>query len=322
MPASADEAELLELIHRNRIAVWMQDYELYQSCFVHAPYATRWNASRRTGIFVRESWDEISDRLRIMFATEPQMKIPANAYETTVENLVLRVDGDIAWARFNQRYPGIPSRVHNRAYSREIRIFERHDGRWKIAFLGYLDDEPGPDDRVFIELDPTGRIIWQGQAAARIVADDRDFTVRGGHLHLRDTAADRRLQAAIRWAAERDKSFLPGRGAVPIVLEGGQGVPAKVWWVIADGDKIWFSLGDPRLNDARLAAASAIYGLSPAQQKVAGLIVEGLSLGEIGDRLGISITTTRTHLTRVFDKTGVRTQPALVRVLLSTAAPV
>jgi DNA-binding CsgD family transcriptional regulator len=322
MPASADEAELLELIHRNRIAVWMQDYELYQSCFVHAPYATRWNASRRTGIFVRESWDEISDRLRIMFATEPQMKIPANAYETTVENLVLRVDGDIAWARFNQRYPGIPSRVHNRAYSREIRIFERHDGRWKIAFLGYLDDEPGPDDRVFIELDPTGRIIWQGQAAAGIVADDRDFTVRGGHLHLRDTAADRRLQAAIRWAAERDKSFLPGRGAVPIVLEGGQGVPAKVWWVIADGDKIWFSLGDPRLNDARLAAASAIYGLSPAQQKVAGLIVEGLSLGEIGDRLGISITTTRTHLTRVFDKTGVRTQPALVRVLLSTAAPV
>jgi DNA-binding CsgD family transcriptional regulator len=322
MPASADEAELLELIHRNRIAVWMQDYELYQSCFVHAPYATRWNASRRTGIFVRESWDEISDRLRIMFATEPQMKIPANAYETTVENLVLRVDGNIAWARFNQRYPGIPSRVHNRAYSREIRIFERHDGRWKIAFLGYLDDEPGPDDRVFIELDPTGRIIWQGQAAARIVADDRDFTVRGGHLQFRDTAADRRLQAAIRWAAERDKSFLPGRGAVPIVLEGGQGVPAKVWWVIADGDKIWFSLGDPRLNDARLAAASAIYGLSPAQQKVAGLIVEGLSLGEIGDRLGISITTTRTHLTRVFDKTGVRTQPALVRVLLSTAAPV
>ena len=87
MAASTDEAELHELINRTRIAIWTQDYELYQSCFVHAPYATRWNASRRTGIFVRESWDEISDRVRTMFASEPHMKIPANAYDTTIENL-------------------------------------------------------------------------------------------------------------------------------------------------------------------------------------------------------------------------------------------
>lgn len=322
MGAPTDEAELLELIRRNRIAIWTQDYELYASCFVHAPYATRWHASRRTGIFVRESWDEISERVQTMFATEPHMKIPANGYDTTVENLVLRIDGNLAWARFNQRYPGIPSRIHNRAYTREVRIFERHAGQWKIAFLGYLDDEPGPDDHVFIQLDPAGRIVWQSQAAAAVIAADGDLTIRSGHLHIRDTNADRRLQAAIRWAAERDKTFLPARGALPIVLEGGHGIPAKVWWVIADGDKIWFSLGDPQLNDTRLAAAAAIFGLSPAQQRVAGLIVEGLSLGEIGERLGISITTARTHLNRVFDKTGVRTQPALVRVLLSTAAPV
>lgn len=322
MATSTDEAELLELIHRNRIAAWTQDYDLYQSCFVHAPYATRWNASRRTGIFVRESWDEISERVRLMFSTEPHLKIPANGYDATVENLVLRIDGDIAWARYNQRYPGIPSRVHNRAYSREIRIFERHDGQWKIAFLGYLDDEPGPDDRIFIQLDSSGRVVWQGQAAAAILAADGDLAIRSGHLRIRDAAVDRRLQAAIRWAGEHDKTFLPSRGAVPIVLSGGQGIAAKVWWVIADGDKIWFSLGDPRLNDTRLAAAAAIYGLSPAQQKVARLIVDGLSLGEIGEQLGVSLATARTHLSRVFDKTGVRTQPALVRVLLSTAAPV
>ena len=226
MATSTDEAELLELIHRNRIAAWTQDYDLYQSCFVHAPYATRWNASRRTGIFVRESWDEISERVRLMFSTEPHLKIPANGYDATVENLVLRIDGDIAWARYNQRYPGIPSRVHNRAYSREIRIFERHDGQWKIAFLGYLDDEPGPDDRIFIQLDSTGRVVWQGQAAAAILAADGDLTIRSGHLRIRDTAVDRRLQAAIRWAAERDKTFLPSRGAVPIVLAGGLRLPA------------------------------------------------------------------------------------------------
>lgn len=321
MDVSADEAELRGLIDRNRIAVWTQDYELYQSCFVHAPYTTRWNASRRTGIFVRQSWDEISERVRTMFATEPHLRIPANAYETVVENLVLRIDRDMAWARFNQRYPGIPSSIHNRAYTRELRVFERHDGRWKIAFLGYLDEEPGREDGVFIQLDGAGTVLWQSTAAAATLAED-NLVVRSGRLAIRDHRADQRLQAAIRWAAGRNKSFMPARGALPVVLEGGHGVPAKVWWVIADGDNIWFSLGDPRFNDTRLAAAAAVYGLSPAQQQVAGLIVDGLSLVEIGERLGVSVTTARTHLNRIFDKTGVRTQPALVRALLSTAAPV
>ena len=36
--------------------------------------------------------------------------------------------------------------------------------------------------------------------------------------------------------------------------------------------------------------------------------------------MGTTESTARTHLNRVFDKTGVRTQPALVRVLLSAPA--
>ena len=94
---------------------------------------------------------------------------------------------------------------------------------------------------------------------------------------------------------------------------------AHLCLVIADGDKIWFSLGDPDLNDTRLAAAAAVYGLSPAQHQVARLIVEGLSLGEIGERLGVSMTTARTHLNRVFDKTGVSRQADLVKLMMRLA---
>ena len=35
---------------------------------VHAPYATRWNASRHAGIFVRQGWDELADRVRTSMA--------------------------------------------------------------------------------------------------------------------------------------------------------------------------------------------------------------------------------------------------------------
>ena len=54
---------------------------------------------------------------------------------------------------------------------------------------------------------------------------------------------------------------------------------------------------------------------------MAGHVADGLSLTQVADRMGITANTARTHLKRVFDKVGVRTQPALVRVLLSAAAP-
>ena len=43
---------------------------------------------------------------------------------------------------------------------------------------------------------------------------------------------------------------------------------------------------------------------------------------ERATEMKITPNTARTHLNRVFEKTGVRTQTALVRVLLSTAAPI
>src|SRR5262245_58739978 len=39
------------------------------------------------------------------------------------------------------------------------------------------------------------------------------------------------------------------------------------------------------------------------------------------DHLGVSVTTARTQLQRMFEKTGARSQPALVRALLSFPSP-
>lgn len=51
-------------------------------------------------------------------------------------------------------------------------------------------------------------------------------------------------------------------------------------------------------------------------------MAEGLTLGQIAERMSISESTARTHLDRVFEKTGVRAKPALVRVLLSIVSPI
>jgi DNA-binding CsgD family transcriptional regulator len=49
-----------------------------------------------------------------------------------------------------------------------------------------------------------------------------------------------------------------------------------------------------------------LYGLTPAENRVFELIVAQRSTEEIARELGIAISTVRSHLQRVFDKTGRR----------------
>ncbi|HWA17463.1 MAG TPA: helix-turn-helix transcriptional regulator [Devosia sp.] len=331
-----DEEEIRAVIDRNRIAVWTRDYDAYQRCFVHAPYTARWNASPVSGIHVRQGWDEISGRVQQMFATyrsEDDRRIGhANAYETEIFDLSIRVSGDMAWATFRQKYPNTPSPSSNlptrpwhhagTSPSHEVRFLERHNGEWRIAFLGFLDADAAQSASALLRLDADGVVEWQNEAAAGLLAQEDDLVLRNGRLRVRDARTDARLRAAIKWAAALSAPMVPGRGSLPIVMQAGEGLPSRVWWIIAESGRIYFSLGTPGQDEQRLEAASIVYELSPAQKEVAGHIIAGRTMAEIAEAMGITVNTVRTHLDRVFDKTGVRTQAALVRVLLSAAAPV
>ncbi len=73
-----------------------------------------------------------------------------------------------------------------------------------------------------------------------------------------------------------------------------------------------------RPPDASLLALAALqrqFSLTSAETRLALLVGEGLDPGEIANRLAVSITTVRTHLRRVFDKTGTKRQAELVRII-------
>jgi DNA-binding CsgD family transcriptional regulator len=333
---SKDEAAILALIHANRIAVWTQNYEEYQKCFVHADYTTRWNASHVTGILVREGWDEISSKVRQLFSdylidADPEFG-RSQAYDTEVLDLKIRVSGDMAWATFRQNYPAAsppsgtaPARAWHRAGSspsHEVRVFERHSGQWRIAFLGFLDADSPLSASAVLRLSAEGLIEWQSASAAELLLQDDDLIVRNGRLRVRDARTDGRLQAAIKWAAALSAPLIPGRGSLPLVMQAGEGIPAKVWWIIAEGGKVYFSMSNTAQDEHRLEAAAIVYGLSPLQKRVAAQVVAGRQLSEIAVALNVTSNTARTHLDRIFDKVGVRSQAALVRALLSAASPV
>jgi DNA-binding CsgD family transcriptional regulator len=63
------------------------------------------------------------------------------------------------------------------------------------------------------------------------------------------------------------------------------------------------------------------YAITPAESRVMMLIVQGMTIAETAEALGISLPTAKTHLARLFDKTGTTRQADLVRLAMSALAP-
>jgi len=66
------------------------------------------------------------------------------------------------------------------------------------------------------------------------------------------------------------------------------------------------------------AALMCLYGLSRAEAKVGSLFGQGKTVRDVSEELRISVNTVKTHLKRVFEKTGTRRQAELVRLVLSS----
>ncbi|WP_342241454.1 helix-turn-helix transcriptional regulator [Inquilinus sp. OTU3971] len=81
-------------------------------------------------------------------------------------------------------------------------------------------------------------------------------------------------------------------------------------------------VSDPDRIDAPAAAVvRELFGLTAAEAEVAVEIGRGEGLQSVADRLSIAVTTARTHLAHIFDKTGTSRQAELVRLLLGCQQP-
>jgi DNA-binding CsgD family transcriptional regulator len=68
-------------------------------------------------------------------------------------------------------------------------------------------------------------------------------------------------------------------------------------------------------NAVPFISHSDVYHLTQRECEVALLLADGLTVDDIAARLAFGRGTVRTHLTRLFDKTGARSQPALVALV-------
>jgi DNA-binding NarL/FixJ family response regulator len=177
------------------------------------------------------------------------------------------------------------------------------DGAAAVALV----DELAPDvvlmDLRMPELDgvqATRQIT--GRSAARVVvlttyADDESVfpALRAGAAgYLTKDASAEEIEAAIR-AVHRGQTWLDPVVQARLVSALGDGVPGEP--------------GEP--------ARPLPGNLTPREVEVLTLIGEGLSNREIGERLVLGQATVKTHVNRIFAKTGVQSRAQAVRYAIS-----
>jgi hypothetical protein len=132
-----DKAAILDVIERQSTAFWAKDFPQWADTWVQAPHIRRLGWSEAGGVSSVEGWESIGGRMEKSMADNPQPNLtPARLVR---EHLNFRIYGDVAWVTFEQHgvSTGEP-RFDMPGLSYETRILERHNGKWKIVYLGYL----------------------------------------------------------------------------------------------------------------------------------------------------------------------------------------
>jgi DNA-binding CsgD family transcriptional regulator len=141
-------------------------------------------------------------------------------------------------------------------------------------------------------------------------------------------AAAKELRNAIKLAAQ-DESAL-GKTGLAIRLSEPDEAPVFAHVLPLTGGELRAGLepeavaavfiGTDQNEQEAAHAMAAAYGLTPAETRLLESLLAGHTLAETATALNIAMTTAKTHLDNIFQKTGVNRQAELIR-LASRAAP-
>lgn len=169
-----------------------------------------------------------------------------------------------------------------------------------------------------VVLTERGLVMHANEAARRMVSTGA-LAIWNGQLCAASAADTRALRSAVATCARESSASMirlegagthPGltvtlsriREAAPDAGRGGSLVVA----VLRDETPV--TVPEPMLQ--------ALFGLTLAEAKLAREVMRGDGLQACARRLGVAANTARTHLNRVFGKTGTKRQAELVRLLL------
>lgn len=312
-----DERAVRDVIFREINAFFSRDFESWQDCYLHTDRLRSVMMSHDLGLDVRQGWADHVEGVRQHFeATTPH----DSTWEKNIEQVEIR--GDVAWLICRARNNSSLCMMEE---SYETIILERHHGKWKIVCFDVLASRSYRNRERRIAVDAEGSIVGLDERSAQYLRQHPAFTIRRGRLRAVDSTVDRELQAAIGRAGALHgyfeqiafAQFEGQRFAYPIVLERTDGDGHEVVMLTVEDRLTYLDFSTSEATTARIDISATIFSLSDNQQRIVQGVIAGKSLPKIAACLGISPSTAKTHLQRVYQKTGTNTMTALVRTLLS-----
>lgn len=322
MSEDDERAAVLAVLEAETDAWLRRDMDALAGHWIHSPQSRRLSTVAHHGTHVQVGWDAIHAAFVAMAKQYPQTFDEARISR---EQMSIVVNGDMAWASFDQIGKRTGDDFELAGTQHELRIFQRIDGEWKINCNVILQRKIDQETCALIEISTDKKVLWLNGYAHDQINDHPSLVINGGRLRVRDRAFEADLQDAVDWASKHLYWNSPpaddGHRARAVLLgEDDKACPLFCWVFVEDG-KILVSLNDDQQVKRRVAVAQGLYGLTAAQTQLAELLAQGHDLAVAAERLGVSINTLRTHLQRLFDKTGARSQSGVVSILLSADAP-
>jgi DNA-binding CsgD family transcriptional regulator len=174
-------------------------------------------------------------------------------------------------------------------------------------------------------------VLYANRAGQAILRTGEMLRILGGRLAAADPEADQILREAFARIAETADPPLGRTGAVvPLIARGGERYLAHVLpltlgaqsraSVCADAAAALF-VHKAALDTAASHALAKAYRLTPTELRVLRAIAEIGGLPDVAVAFGVSESTVRTHVRRLFEKLGVNRQADLVKVVAGFSNP-
>ncbi len=206
------------------------------------------------------------------------------------------------------------------------RMFE-----FKAAELAtFVDTLDGLSTGMYL-VDAEARLIHANTAGNALLAANDILMSSGGRLVARDAQAQQTLRDVFAAAGQGDAA-LGNRGiAVPLLGRSGERYVAHALPLTSGARRragiVYTAAVALFVRKAALLASSTsqvigeTFKLTPTELRVLLAIIEVGGIPDVATAFGIADTTVRTHVNRLFEKTGATRQADLVKLVASYATP-
>ena len=183
---------------------------------------------------------------------------------------------------------------------------------------------------VFV-LEKSGKLLHTNRAGAAMLAARSPVAILRDQFIFVDGLATRTLRDACAAASVSWQALGGSGGAIPLAGRDGATYMAHLLPLSQDnrtlieapagGAFVLFIKRNDPADASAITAFARRFSLTAKETEVLGKIIDVGGVPLAAEVLGLSATTVRSHLTSIFDKTGVRRQADLIQMLMAMRSP-